>query len=453
MTWTRVPHRRERVAAVLLLLVAGGLTGCGDPLEVSDPTAILDDDVNNAEGAELLRNAALQLLYRAVARSALEGGLVADEFLSQSSLFEEQPGSPGREELLDRRAPAEHVQRYLGLTDTYAGLQAVRLRGVPVAIAKLQAYARPGAREAHVGEMLVARGYAALRLAEDVCPGFPLHDVVDYKLVYGPPLSTEQALERALADFEAAVGLAADSTRVLNLARVGRGRTLLDLGRFAEAAGAVAEVPTDYVADAEYSPTPTPNQQNPLALDMAGWGFEDFALGRRGVANREGGTGLDFVSAADPRVPTDSLDTARDGVTVLYGIAKYPDAGAPIVMASGIEARLIEAEAALNAGDPGTWLTKLNQLRQTVALPDTTDSGSDAARIDLTFRERGFWLFATGHRLGDLRRLVRVYGRPAESVFPTGSYWRGGVYSTGTSVPIPTDETTASPGVTGCTSY
>jgi len=446
---------RTLAAPLLLLLVAGGLASCSDPLDVTDPTTILDSDVNNAEGAQLLRHAALQRLYQAVASSALASGLVADELLNQPSLFTEQQGVPRFEGLLDRRATAEIVQREGGGTEAYSVWQAVRLRAVPVAVAKLQAYAPPGAREAHMGEMLAARGYAALRLAEDVCPGFPLHDVVDYKLVYGPPLSTEQALERALVDFEAAVSLAADSARVLNFARLGRARALLNLGRFSEAASAVAAVPTDYVAEAEYGSTDFDpfNQRNSLAIDQLGWAFEDFVLGRRGVADREGGTGLDFVSAADPRVPTDSLDTARDGVTILYGIGKYPNGGTPIVMASGVEARLIEAEAALDAGDPGTWLTKLNQLRQTVGLADTTDPGSDAARIDLTFRERGFWLFATGHRLGDLRRLVRIYGRPPESVFPTGAYWRGGLYGTGTSLPIPTQETATSPGVAGCTSY
>jgi hypothetical protein len=455
MTWILTAHRRGCAAAsLLLLLIGGGLTGCGDPLDVSDPTTILDDDVDNAEGAQLLRHAALQRLYLAVAQSALESGLVADEFLNQPSPFTQQQGVARFEGLLDRRATAEHVQRETGFTSTYSSLQDVRLRGVPVAIAKLQAHAPPGAREAHVGEMFAARGYAALRLAEDICPGFPLHDVVDYKVVYGPPLSTEEAFERALQDLDSALIHAADSARVLNFARVSRARTLLNLGRFGEAASAVAEVPTDYVAEAEYSSTVDPSiLGNKLAIDQPGWGFEDFVLGRRGVADREGGTGLDFVSAADPRVPTDSLDTALDGVTILYGIGKYPDGGAPIVIASGVEARLIEAEAALNAGDPGTWLTRLNQLRQIVALPDTTDPGSDAGRIDLTFRERAFWLFATGHRLGDLRRLVRVYGRPAESVFPTGAYWLGGVYGTGTSLPIPTDETMASPGVTGCTSF
>jgi hypothetical protein len=45
------------------------------------------------------------------------------------------------------------------------------------------------------------------------------------------------------------------------------------------------------------------------------------------------------------------------------------------------------------------------------------------------FRERAFWLYGTGHRLGDLRRLVRWYGRDQAQVFPVGTYVNGGASS------------------------
>jgi hypothetical protein len=241
---------------------------------------------------------------------------------------------------------------------------------------------------------------------------------------------------------------------VLNFARVGRARTLLNLGRYAEASAAVAAVPTSYVYQTEFNTTAAVT--NTLGSEpgwplSAPWGVV------RSVADREGGNGLDFVSAHDPRVATVQRGTARNGVTLLYGVAKYPNKQAPIVVAGGIEARLIEAEAALraNPNDP-QWLAILNDLRRnwvTPALADTTDPGTDAARVDLLFRERAFWLFATGHRLGDLRRLVRQYGRASEAVFPTGPYWFGDLYSTGTSLPFDKQEAQFSPGVTGCTSW
>ena len=38
------------------------------------------------------------------------------------------------------------------------------------------------------------------------------------------------------------------------------------------------------------------------------------------------------------------------------------------------------------------------------------------------FRERAFWLYGTGTRLGDMRRLIRQYGRDQSTVFPVGAY-------------------------------
>ena len=76
-------------------------------------------------------------------------------------------------------------------------------------------------------------------LAEMFCSGVPLGDLVDFKPVYGDPLTTSQLFERALADFDSAQAYATDSTRVHNLAAIGAARTLVNLGRYAEAAAAV----------------------------------------------------------------------------------------------------------------------------------------------------------------------------------------------------------------------
>jgi hypothetical protein len=118
----------------------------------------------------------------------------------------------------------------------------------------------------------------------------------------------------------------------------------------------------------------------------------------------------------------------------------------------------MEAEADLRAGG-SNWLTILNTLRTTsttctvlttpctapagtggvAGLPLLVDPGLQSlppgktamdVRVDLLFRERAFWLFGTGHRLGDLRRLIRQYGRDPESVFPTGTYTIPGGAST-----------------------
>jgi len=60
---------------------------------------------------------------------------------------------------------------------------------------------------------------------------------------------------------------------------------------------------------------------------------------------------------------------------------------------------------------------------------------------DVLFRERAFWLYATGHRLGDMRRLIRQYGRDPETVFPTGDYYKGGLtYGEDVNLPLPRRE-------------
>ncbi len=147
------------------------------------------------------------------------------------------------------------------------------------------------------------------------------------------------------------------------------------------------------------------------------------------VPDREGINGLPFASAADPRIPLTSTGPSRnDGVTPMVVQKKYPVIDSPVEMATGVEARLIEAEAALQASNVSLWLQKLNDARATVAaLTPLTDPGTLPARVDLTFRERAFWMYLTGHRLGDLRRLVRQYGRAEESVYPTGAYHKQGL--------------------------
>ncbi len=434
ITWTTPRYFARSSFGTMLLLVAAGaaVTGCG-ALDVSDPTVIEDPELNNAPGARLLRGDALLKLYIALGEAASEGALMSDEFFSDPPAFYVGTGLHWEEQFYDQRD--SRVSSYHGLTAFEYWLDA--RRAATVAMPKLRAFATA----AEVGEMYALRGFAALRMAEDVCPGFPLHDIVDLKPVYGPPLTTDQAFERAVADFDTALTLATDSVRILNLARVGRARALMGLGRFTDAATAVAGVPADFVVDAMYSLGTVPNPMLPVR-------FYELS---RSVANQEGGTGLDFVAAADPRLQVTVAGTAVDGTTTIYGAVKYPDESAPIVLASGLEARLIEAEAALNNG--GDWLGGLNAARADSGLTALADPGTPAARVDLLFRERAFWLFGTGHRLADLRRLISHYGRSAESVFPTGAYRLGDVYSVATTVPFnPARETPFNPAVTGCTS-
>jgi hypothetical protein len=75
---------------------------------------------------------------------------------------------------------------------------------------------------------------------------------------------------------------------------------------------------------------------------------------------------------------------------------------------------------------------------QPAAMARLTDPGTADGRIDLFFREKAFWTFGRGQRLGNLRRLMRApYNRAAANTFPED---RGGTYGTDVNMPVPQEE-------------
>ena len=112
----------------------------------------------------------------------------------------------------------------------------------------------------------------------------------------------------------------------------------------------------------------------------------------------------------------------------------------------------------LQAGS-ATWITTLNNLRAgsqkygavtTPVMTPLVDPVTPSAQQDMLFRERAFWMYMTAHRLGDMRRLIRQYGRGAEIVFPTGNYFKGGKYGVDITL-VPSQTETNNPNWTACT--
>ena len=133
-----------------------------------------------------------------------------------------------------------------------------------------------------------------------------------------------------------------------------------------------------------------------------------------------------------------------------YNQLIFTDSNASVALASGIEARLIEAEAAANSNNAAGVQAIHNTLRATVGLSDLDLSGLTGDALMLAhMAERAFWLYSTGHRHGDLRRLVDVYGMAASDVFPWGPYFKGGSYDTNLKFPVPQSEAN-NPNHVGC---
>jgi len=304
-----------------------------------------------------------------------------------------------------------------------------------IAIPAIRAYATESLKGDYLAHLYAMRGYVIVQMAEDVCPGFPINTVTtDNQPIYSGPYTTDSALTFGLAQLDTALAYVHDSTDFRYLAQIVKGRALLDFGRYTEASAAVTGVPADFV----YTTNHTVTSGNVFFQTSRNWdaigGGQDKQLA---VGDTEGVNGMPFVSAHDPRVGTvyeqNRYTVPSDS---LYEQTKYTTNVTPVVIASGVEAQLIQAEAALHAGDPN-WITLLNAPRQTAGMADLADPGVTEAQVDLLYRERAFWFYLTGRRLGDLRRLIRNYGRSAESVFPTGPYAiRGLRYGTATSIPF-----------------
>jgi hypothetical protein len=320
-------------------------------------------------------------------------------------------------------------------------------------------------------EALNLSGFAYIIFGENYCSGVPFSTLKDDQTIaYGDPQTTQQIFTIAIAKFDTAITVAtgvggAKATSLINAAKVGRGRALLDLARYADAAAAVAGVAADFKFELQHSDNSARENNGVWSLSING--------GRWGVADKEGKNGLPFRSASDVRVSSRprSINNGNgfDGGPMFEAL-KYPARTTPVVLADGVEAELIRAEAQLQAKDAAGFLTTLNNLRGNAAvlaargyagsLAPLTDPGTDVARQDLLFKERAYWLFLTAHRVGDLRRLIRQYGRGAETVFPTGPYSSNGrstIYGTDTSFPIPVEElnnpnvpSDAPPNLKGC---
>lgn len=437
-------------ACLLAAALAIGPTACDVKetlLEATDPDIINPDDVKNIEGAIALYNGALER-FRLIAASSSQvstwmfGGLLADEWSTTSTFVQND----------------ETDQRSIQLNNSIVTTQFRNLNRVRTsanqAIAALTQY-RPNPSSA-IAEMYFARGFAELQMGQDFCNGIPLSDGSGETIEFDDPRPVASVFQAALASFDSALarstGQDAMSVLVNRAARVARARTLLNLNRPADALPGVAGIPTTFAYQHTFSLTTSDNliwSQNP-------------SNGRFGVADSLEGNGRDilvrnaipFGSANDPRVPVvDTRRAGQDGQTFLRTTSLY-DRLTPMDVVNGIDARLVEAEAALRANDVTGWLAILNGMRtganrvtsvgavtlSATALPALSDPGTTEARVKLHFRERAFWTFSRGQRLGDLRRMVRQYQFEPDAVFPEGIHYKGGSYGGDVNLPVPADE-------------
>jgi hypothetical protein len=465
MTRPRPARLAGRLAGSAL---AAALLACNNGvtdtlLEATDPDLIAPSNLRSVEGAQAAYVGTFYRLNAALAGQSADtvgaflwGGLLADEW-STSSTYVQNDETDARSIQPDNTV----------LTRSFRALARVRT-STNQAIPLLREF-RP-TETTKVAELYFLRGFAELQLASDYCNGLPLSDASGDAPVFGEPKSVAEVFAVAVASFDSALALSggtdAASQRINRAARVGKARALLGVNRVAEAAALVpaSAVPTSFSYNMSFS---LASQQNNI------WG--------QGVSNRRFTVGdsvegnarnllvrnaIPFFSARDPRVPAtytvsaNQRDTTKgqDGFTFSRTTTLY-DRFTDVAVANGLDARLIEAEGRLAANDVPGMMAILNALRAAppqlgtvtpAALPALATPASRDAAVDLLFREKAFWTFSRGQRLGDLRRLIRFYGRTPENTFPTGQFYRGGTYGSDVNLPVPQDEA-VNPKSRGCT--
>lgn len=454
------PTLPTRTALSRVLFVTLGFSaGCHDLAPALPAGTQSPSTYNTPDGAVQQAAGAIGFLQGAAGLALEATGLFTDEFITV-------PTSPssGAYPFVDQRVSAPHCNTGASCGanagtiegDIYAALQATRGQA-ELARGALTKYA-PSSLAPLRGEMYAIEGYADVLLADVYCSGVPL-TTLDFEgdFTYKPGSPTFDTYRTAAALFDSAVALSSGDSRVSTLARVGKGRALIALGQFDSAAHVVSSVGDSWV----------------YVIRESGGSLYS-------VADREGVNGFPYRSSNDPRTRvTEGFAFVGPTQVTFYVPSKY-DAflngdSVSVVLASGVEARLIEAEADLRRGG-SSWLTILNRLRTdsttTVTGNDTVwnaggggvaglaplqDPGSDTARVTLLFRERAFWLFATAHRMGDLRRLIRGvpaggYGRRQDQVYPVGLSASGRPYGTDVSFRVP-DTELPNPNFKGCLNH
>lgn len=433
-------------------VMAATLAGCSTDkiLAVSDPDVARPTSLVGASALPALRAGSIGdfgVAYNGGASDEEQvhlAGLLGDEFINTETF-------PTRIEIDQRTMQLTNGS----LSGTYYDLQRARASSER-SVAAYKAYAKNASDSTGIGEVLALGGMSYVLFAENYCASVPMSSQnADGTFNFGSALNTNQMLDSAISKFTQALATNPPAT-IKYLAQVGMGRALLDKGQPAAAATAVAGVPATF--QYLYTHSVTSGRQNNGTWSLT------VSVGRFGEANKEGGNGLPFQSdgdikgnaSYDPRVAdtvakrTGTGNRGFDNSTIQWVQMKYPARDSPIIIADGVEAQLIMAEASLAGGDAATALTTLNALRAnagvialrgyTKPLPALTAQTTTTAQVDQLFKERAYWMFLTSHRLGDMRRLIRQYGRANESVFPTGPYPKGGTYGTDVNVPVPQNE-------------
>ncbi len=417
--------RRGRLGAAALAL-AVALTGCDSLLEVENPSVIDEEDVTDPAFIPQMVNAAINEFQTNYSFLAFAGAILTDEAVNGHNYEQWRD--------IDLRI-VEYDNSQLLTINQY--MQQARAVGEDMTSRLREVVDNPGS-SIELATALAYTGYAYTRMGEYFCEA-----PVEPKK---PSVSSDAMLEIADERFREAIQIAqaaggADGEHILNLARVGAARAALQRGDRDAAIEFASQVPEDFVAYVRYVETPT-NQRNYFWTATTGTNhtlgvdekFRDLNDTRvRHMA--EGRTGHNQATILytpvqspafadwDPTVPMDVSDST---LIAELGFKQ----GTDMILASYLEAQYILAEAGgMSAAELRAFI---NERRAVGGQGDFTGTDAELQAELRDQRRRDFFL--SGHRLGDLRRYLALYG---VDEFPSGPHpndeeWGWGNYGSAT---------------------
>ena len=457
---TKLIYRARGGAAGLVAMIGSALLSACDPkqelLAPQQPGVISPASVANTAAADALYVGAISRW-----KAAMNGGGGNTEALwNWEALFSDEVRSA---DTFSQRNDADqrNLQSNDGvLTPIYNAAQQARGRARDAINAEL-AYNQTATGKQHVGELYLAMGYIEMAMSSVFCNGVPFGETVNGVPIYTDPLTNANGTKLAISRLDSALtyltGTDAGTTNIKNAVLVTKARAQVDLADFAGAAATVASVPTNFQYTFDYSQTTFDNEWWVMGASVKRYNPGDSIDVAGPILNS-----IPFVRLNDPRVViTDSKGKAEDNTNNYWNVDNW-GRDDPIPALSGIDARLIEAEAKLQANDIAGMMTILNALRtapqvlgifKVPAMAALSAPADKTAATDLFFREKALWQFERGYRMDDLRRLVRQYGRSQDKVFPAGNFTRNGTpsgqFGTQVAFPVP-DAEKNNPKFTGC---
>jgi hypothetical protein len=410
------PSKRSYARALAIsFVVLGSAWACKGLLDVSLPTKVSAEALDNPALAQTLVNSAIGEFECAFSNFVPATGEATDELRHSSgwlvfTLWDE------------RKINADNSSQLCNATighGIFIPMQKARY-AAESALERIKGWkdADVPDRAKHIATLTAYAAYARTFLSEVFC---------QMSFDVGPILTPAQGLATAETMFTEAIAAAkaAGSTEYENMALVGRARVRIQLGNKAGAKADALLVPKGFKKVASFS-TADPYRYN--------WTYHQNYIDAN-ISVSDEFRNLTFGGVPDPRVRVVDSPIKGHNQSTIYRQTKYTS-HSPITIASWEEAQLIIAEADL--GQPAVDI--INALHLAAGIPAYTPANvnNNAEILAQVIQERSRQLFLEGHRMSDFLH----FNLP----FATGnSPYTGVTYGTTTCFPLVRAEQSSNP--------